>query len=253
MPWPTRFWALAGSLLMRSFAAAGGVGLEALLLQPGAQGDVLGVAQLRRSHLLALQVLGALDARLHHEERAARRRARDDPDRLTARLCVGVDGRVGADVRGVERTRGHGLDRGRAGVERARLELHVASELVLEDAALYADDRRRMGYVGEVAEPERDVALLRRRPRAGRREKADRDGGDDREHRQPGQPAGDVHRGGPPMGGWTKNLHKSDRQGKVSTEASQMRISAKADYAVRAAAELAAASSPVRRPVKGEQ
>ena len=87
----------------RDVAAAGGVGLEALLLQPGAQGDVLGVAQLRRSHLLALQVLRALDARLHDEERAAGRRARDDPDCLPARLCVGVDGRVEPDVRGVQR------------------------------------------------------------------------------------------------------------------------------------------------------
>ena len=38
-------------------ATAGGVGLVALVLQPGAQRDVLRVAELRRGELLALQVL----------------------------------------------------------------------------------------------------------------------------------------------------------------------------------------------------
>ncbi len=109
-----------------------------------------------------------------------------------------------------------------------------------------------MGDVGEVAEPQRATALLRRRAGGDRGEEPDRDGGDDREHRQPGEPAGDLHVWDLRLWGWTKNLRKSDRQGKVLSEASQMRISAKADYAVRAAAELAAAS-PGGRPVKGEQ
>ena len=185
----------------RDVAAAGGVGLEALLLQPGAQGDVLGVAQLGRRDLLALEVLGALDAGLHDKERAARRRARDDPDRLAARLRVRVDGGVRPDVGGVQRARVQRLYGLGAGVERARLELRVVAELLLEDAALDADDRRGVGDVGEVAEPERDVPLLRRRPGAGRGEEPDRGGGDDREHRQAGEPAGDVHRGEPPRRG----------------------------------------------------
>ncbi len=59
----------------RDVAAAVLVGLEALFLQPRAQGDVLGVAELGRGDLLALEVGRALDVRLD-DRRTPRRRSR---------------------------------------------------------------------------------------------------------------------------------------------------------------------------------
>ena len=60
----------------RHVAAARRVGVEALLLQPGPQGDVLRVAELRGGQLLALEVGGRVDVRLHDERGAAGRGAR---------------------------------------------------------------------------------------------------------------------------------------------------------------------------------
>ncbi len=253
MPWPTRFWALAGSLLMRSFAAtwpsrsrftasgwslrnavrtmswvvtywpfghrslsstrtlpppswtsrvAHGSGTQApsswpclnrsrvwalscgtIETSPPPAGSVLRpffFSQVRSATSWVLPSCGdatvlpfrssaLLMLGLDDQERAARRRARDDPDRLAVRLRVRVDRRVRPDVGGVERAREQRLDRRGAGVERARLELTLLPSFCCEDAALDADDRRRVGDVGEVAEPQRDVALrgaARRRRRA---------------------------------------------------------------------------------------
>ena len=99
-------------------AAALQVGLEVLAGEPAAQGDVLGVAPLGRGQLLALEVGGVGDLGLDHEGGPARRGAGDDADGLPLGLGVGVDGRVGADVGGVEGPVEEGLDRRRAGVER---------------------------------------------------------------------------------------------------------------------------------------
>ena len=85
-----------GLRLDRHVAAAGVVGLVALVLQPGAQGDVLGVAELRGGERRALEVLGGVDALAHDEERAARGAARHDADGRAVGLGVGVDGRVRA-------------------------------------------------------------------------------------------------------------------------------------------------------------
>ena len=69
-----------GLRLDRHVAAAGVVGLVALVLQPGAQGDVLGVAELRGGERLALEVRGGVDPVAHDEEGAARGAARHDAD-----------------------------------------------------------------------------------------------------------------------------------------------------------------------------
>ena len=75
----------------------------------------------------------------------------DDPDRLAVALAEGVDGRVGADVGGVERAAEQRLDGCRAGVEDLGRQRGVA-QLVGDVALVDADDRRGVGDVGEVAE-----------------------------------------------------------------------------------------------------
>ena len=141
-------------------AAAFGVGLVALRLQPGAQRDVLGVAERRRRQLLALQLRGARDRRLHDEERTAGRDTGDDADRGAVRLLVRVDRGVGSDERGVERA---GEECGRlvgARVVGARLQVDVGAEILGERVVLQADDGRRVGDVRQVAEAQRDRAAL---------------------------------------------------------------------------------------------
>src|SRR5581483_12365935 len=98
------------------------------------QGDVLGVAELGRGDLLALEVRGAVDGRLDDEGGTARRGAGDDLDGAAVGLAPRVDGGVGADVGGVDGTREQRLDRGRPGIERRRLEGDVRPEVLGEDA-----------------------------------------------------------------------------------------------------------------------
>ncbi len=86
----------------RDVATALGGGRQSLVGEPGAEGDVLGAAQLGRSHGLATQILRGLDLPLDDEEGTRRRGARDDPDRLALGLGKGIDGGVGPDVGGIE-------------------------------------------------------------------------------------------------------------------------------------------------------
>ena len=99
--------------------AAGRVGLVALRLQPRAQRDVLGVAELRRRERLALEVRRG-DVGLHDEVGAARRGAGHDAHRRAVRLRVRVDRRVRTDERRVERAAEDRLDGRGAGVEDRR-------------------------------------------------------------------------------------------------------------------------------------
>nr|WP_293263117.1 hypothetical protein [Nannocystis sp.] len=141
----------------RDVAAAGSVSGEALAREPGAEGDVLGTAELRRGELLAAQVGGAGDIGAHDQESAARGGASDDAHGLAARADERVDRRVGADVAGVERAREQRLDRGGAGVEGEGLELR-GPELAGEGPILHADQRGGVGDVREVAEPQHGLA-----------------------------------------------------------------------------------------------
>src|SRR5439155_26662996 len=63
----------------RDVTATVGIGLDALLLQPVAQRDVLGVAELGRRELRALELARATDVLARDEQRATGRRAGDDP------------------------------------------------------------------------------------------------------------------------------------------------------------------------------
>src|SRR5438874_779047 len=87
--------------LTACFAVAGDRRAQPLALEPRAQRDVLGVAQLRAGHLLALEVGGGVDAVLDHQLGAGGGGAGDDPDGVAAALPVGGDGRARADVGGV--------------------------------------------------------------------------------------------------------------------------------------------------------
>ena len=73
--------------------AAVDVGVEALRGQPGAKRHVLGTAELRIGQPLAAKPGRRGDRRLDHQQRAARGRARDDPDRLSVHGGLGTHGR----------------------------------------------------------------------------------------------------------------------------------------------------------------
>ena len=109
-------------------AAAGGVGGEAVVGEPGAQGDVLGVAEGGRGERRAGEVVGGVDPVGDDQARPARGGAGDDPQGLTVGLGEAVDRRVGADERGVDRSAKQRLDRLAAGVEVADLQVDVGPE-----------------------------------------------------------------------------------------------------------------------------
>ena len=95
-------------------------------------------------------------------------------------LGVAVDRRVGADEAGVEGAGEQRLDDLGAGVERRQLQRDVGAERLGEQAGLDADDRRGVGDVREVAEPQRDARARRCLRRVGRLVRGRR-----RRHRRP--------------------------------------------------------------------
>ena len=113
--------------LDRHVAAAGVVGLVALVVQPGSERDVLGVAELRRGRMPATRSGKSMSSRT---TRAAPPECVPDTMRMASpsdwakALIAGV----GPDEPGVERAVEECLDHLRAGVEGARLEDHVRSE-----------------------------------------------------------------------------------------------------------------------------
>ena len=134
-------------------AGSGLVDLVAVLVEVVAQGDVLRPTGLGGGDPRAAQVLDPRDARSHDQRGAAAGGTGDDADGLALALDEGVDGRVRADVGGVERPGEQRLHGRRAGVERLGAQPGVA-ELVGEDAGGVAVHRRRVRDVGEVAEPQ---------------------------------------------------------------------------------------------------
>ena len=98
-------------------AAAGVVGLEALLGQPGPQGDVLGVAERRGGEVVPSRSSTAWMSGCTTREAPPEVVPDDDAHGLAVGLGEGVDGRVGADEGGVEALGEERLDGLGAGVE----------------------------------------------------------------------------------------------------------------------------------------
>ena len=135
--------------------AAGGVGLEAVVLEKPSQGDVLRAPELWVGDLLALQRRDGADAGPDDQLCTTRGRARDDSDRLAVRLRERVDRRVRPDEGDVDRAGEDGGDGVAAGVERMSFELYVGAERGREQALLEPDQRRCMSQVREVSQPDR--------------------------------------------------------------------------------------------------
>lgn len=137
---------------------------EALRSKPGAAGDVLGVPELRGGDLLALEVRGRLQPAfgVHHERRAAERGPGDDAHLFPPRSDVGVQRRIGPDVREIERLREERLHGARTGVVDEPLDLDAGAEALLEPsfpgaAEGVGDQRLRVCDVGEVADAQDDL------------------------------------------------------------------------------------------------
>jgi hypothetical protein len=137
----------------RDVTAAVDAVLQPLAGQPGAQGDVLGVAQLRRGQRGALEIGGGGDPVPDDQLGATRRGSGDDADRVAVALAVSVDRRAGADVGGVQGAGEQRLHLVRTGVEHLRLQ-RGGAELLGEQPLVHPDEGRGVRDVGEVAEPE---------------------------------------------------------------------------------------------------
>ena len=159
------------------------VGLQAVGGEPGAQGDVLGVAELGCGQRSTAQVgrTGDVGIAANHQAGAPRGDSCDDAQRLAVALDEGVDCRARPDEGGVERPRQERGDRRRPGIEGLGLQGHSGAEVASEDPLLDADQGGRVSEVREVPEPKgrrRGARATRRRcrpPRCGRRAAA---GGD---------------------------------------------------------------------------
>lgn len=125
---------------------------RALICEPGAQRDILGVAQLRRGQLCPAQVAGAVEPLAHDQCRTARGRAGDDDQRPSLGLHKAADGRGGADVCGIHCASRQRLDCRGSGGEDRRLYTHLAQSFV-EEALLDTDERGGVGEIGKVAQP----------------------------------------------------------------------------------------------------
>ena len=181
-------------------AAAGRGGGQAVLLEPVAQRDVLGVAQRRSGQRLALELGRRGDALRDHDGGAAGRGSRDDLDGAAAGLLPGVDGRVRPDIGGVELA-GQQC-RGLLGpaAERGGLQRAGGAEGLGEEALLQADQGRGMRDVVRkpsltvtgalppaLSSPGRRVRRRGRRRRAASQQQgsADHRGGRDTSHLVP--------------------------------------------------------------------
>ena len=92
-------------------------GAQTLLFEPVAEGDVLGVAQLRSRERLPVEVLWTGDVRGHHQCRTAGCGPGDHAHCVALGLDIGVDRGVRPDVGDVQRAGKQGCHGVRAGVE----------------------------------------------------------------------------------------------------------------------------------------
>src|ERR1700758_547553 len=125
------------------------VRLQAVILEPIAQRDVLCVTELRRSDALAVKVFGFVNAGIvaHDQRGSAAGDAGNDAQRLTVGADISIDRRVWSDVRHVDGASEQGLDRGRAGVETGPLNLDLRSHRTVEPAIGLPDHGLGLGGV----------------------------------------------------------------------------------------------------------
>ena len=130
-------------------------GGEPVLLQPVAQRDVLGVTERRRGQRLALELAGRGDPLGDDHRGAPGRGTGNDLDRGAAGLLPGVDGRVRADVGGVQLAGQYCRRLLGPGAEGGRLQRPGRAEVLGEEALLQRDKRRCVRDVLEKAQPDR--------------------------------------------------------------------------------------------------
>ena len=141
----------------RDVAAAGRVGLEALVGEPGPQGHVLGVAQRRRGQRGASRSATESISGLDDQER---RRPTSCPSTMRSAspsdwakpLIAGLGPMNVASMAPENRASIASVPALKVAVS----SVHVVAQCLGEHALFEADDRRSVGDVGEVAEPEGD-------------------------------------------------------------------------------------------------
>ena len=146
---------------MNGVSPAGRGGREPVLLQPVAQRDVLGVTERRRGQRLALELGGRGDPLRDDHRGAPGRGTGNDLDRGAAGLLPGVDGRVRADVGGVQLAGQYRRRLLGPGAEGGRLQRPGRAEVLGEEALLQRDQRGCVRDVLEKAQPDRHRRRVR--------------------------------------------------------------------------------------------
>src|SRR5439155_22877356 len=121
---------------------------------PVGESEIWRVAELRRGHAVAVEILGLTDTRIaaHNQRSAAAGRSRDDAKSFAIGADVAVDGGVGPDVGHVDGAGKQGLDRCGSGVETGPLNFDLRTHGFIEPAISFADHRLSVRDVGESAD-----------------------------------------------------------------------------------------------------
>src|SRR6476469_4975467 len=111
-----------------------------MCLQVGAQCDILRATFLWISDFLVRQVGSAVNARVRsdHKENAAARGTCNDLERRPVTLGITTHRRSGSNNINVDRASQQSLNLAGAGVEGLRLQLHLASQLLLKCSVCHA-------------------------------------------------------------------------------------------------------------------
>ena len=144
--------------------------------QPRATGNILRVPELRSRDFLSAKISGRFQilVRLHHQRRAAVRRAGDQPDFRAVRFRISIQGRAGTDVGEIDRVREDRFHRARSGIVNEPFDLGAGAEPLLEPAFALAREivrHQRLG-VRDIREmPDAQDGVFRRFHAAGERKR----------------------------------------------------------------------------------
>src|SRR5881628_470567 len=127
------------------------LGGDAVLLEPVAQRNILGITQLWACNPLAAELRRLGDVGFNDECGAAACRAGYDSHIVAVGLDVAVDRRTLTDVTGIEFAGENRGDDVRPCIEGLRVDCHVRAEFLREDPVIQADQRDGVGYVGKIA------------------------------------------------------------------------------------------------------